>query len=376
MGKIKRITLIILGIIVLIYQWNLTYISARATETQEKEINNTLEMGIGKLDKLLKSDIEGKAQDSIAELIDQDVEKMILLQGGIEVYKWIMDDYEERKENKDPGTDYSFDEIFAFGGVDAGLDVTINEIRKYKDKLEALEFSDRTKLEFEAEYGEEYFEVVERWLQKQGKELNEQTYKELQIWDDHKLRMDKYKNMVGIGEGLLKVSKECFSDDPDKLLKIPLAVGDMFSDIAGGNGGIGSAVGSGIWKLNSSLWGNLMKTEEYKKFVEEHEDDFGKAFWESTLEGWRECINDIPRELCNLFGIGNTGHDFDFSYTPQDIEVKIWDPITMEFKCSKGVTEYNKNLNLTTVHGSLDGAHVVIEWGMSIDDLNITYYGN
>lgn len=376
MGKLKRTTLIVLGVTVMVCQWNLNFISVRAAEAEGKG-NEVAKWG---LDKVLEShmdDVEDEIQEKISELIDEDPEKMILYQGAFEMFKNTKDDItsiNEDKEAEKTENPADLNNIYGVSFTDTTMDTIIKIVEDRKDELEKLDFSDKKKIEYENKYGQEFIDWAKEEAQKKfGEDVD---YDEILLLDAHKVRMEQYETGVEIFEGAWDIGKECLSDDPDKWLKAYLAGGDLLSDMVDHDSGVGAVLGTSIWELNKSLWENLMETDEYEEFVEENKDNFTQAFWECTWEGWKDCIADIPRELCNLFGIGNTGHDFDFSYTPKDIEVKIWDPITMEFKCSTGVSEYNKKLNLTTIHGSLDGAHVVIEWGMSINDLDIKYYEN
>ena len=368
MGKVKRMMLIVLGVMVMVCQWNLAYINARA---------KVMEWGKDKGTELIWDEVEDKVQEKISDIIDEDPEKMILYQGAFEMFKNTKEELESIKDDKEAEKKKNPAELDYISGVsfaDATIDTVIKIVKDKKEELEKLDFSEKTKIKYENMYGQEFID----WVKGEAKEKYKEdvAYEEILLLDAHKVRMEQYEIGVEIFEGAWDIGKECLSDDPDKWLKAYLAGGDLLSDMVDHDSGVGAVVGTGIWGFNKSLWENLMKTDEYKAFVEENKDNFTSAFWDCTLEGLADCIKDIPRELCNLFGIGNTKHDFDFSYTPHDMVVQIWDPITMEFKCSTGVSEYNKNLNFVTIHGSLDGDHVIINWGMDINDLDIKYYEN
>lgn len=115
-----------------------------------------------------------------------------------------------------------------------------------------------------------------------------------------------YAEAIGKGEAFVDLAKALSSDDADKWLQVYLAGGDLLSEFKGDD--VASTASGAIWSLNSNLWGNLMKTEEYQEFKETHKDDFGKAFWTSTWNGLVDCMSDLPRELAmigdKLFGLG------------------------------------------------------------------------
>lgn len=118
---------------------------------------------------------------------------------------------------------------------------------------------------------------------------------------------DSYKFWVDSVADGVELYDILSSDDPDKVLQVTLCVSDMIVDaldeITGEddwNGDIKIKLANKMFDFSNSNWDNLMRTQEYKNFVKEHQDDFNRAFAKATVEGIGECLADIPREMRQL----------------------------------------------------------------------------
>ena len=160
MGKLKRTTLIVLGVMVMVCQWNLNFISVRAAEAEGKG-NEVAKWG---LDKVLEShmdDVEDEIQEKISELIDEDPEKMILYQGAFEMFKNTKDDItsiNEDKEAEKTENPADLNNIYGVSFTDTTMDTIIKIVEDRKDELEKLDFSDKKKIEYENKYGQEFID--------------------------------------------------------------------------------------------------------------------------------------------------------------------------------------------------------------------------
>jgi len=179
--------------------------------------------------------------------------------------------------------------------VDAGSAIILQSLHEY-NRLTIKQNKDAEIKEKPSQdsYGDIWFKSIFNT----GVSLSIDSY----IGDDK----SDYSQTVEKGESAVDLLMALNSDDPDKWLQVYLSGGDLASKFLGKD--VGSVSSGAIWKLNSNLWGNLMKTEEYQEFKEKHKDDFGKAFWTSTWNGLVDCMSDLPRELAmigdKLFGLG------------------------------------------------------------------------
>lgn len=115
---------------------------------------------------------------------------------------------------------------------------------------------------------------------------------------------------------------------------------------------------------------DIANSEEYQKFKSQYDTKLGftVGFWQCAMEGIIDCIKDIPNELKQL------AHDDE-----------LWNMI-FSSRNEVFVTEYLKGALAPapgtvkglepeqTIFGNTEDAHVVVDWGMDINDFNVQYF--